>query len=498
MGKFNPLAYAIARSNEAVTQSLGIRSNKRDRPVPEIYRPRRGEHPADTMARLLPDTLIPMGDRHISVWDWAADFSAGTKPPPRVEIWPRGGAKSTMAELIASYTALNLSRRFVLYVCGTQDQADLHIQSIAGFLEQIGIRRAVNVYSSSVGWTARRIQTENGWGAISVGLDSSVRGARLGQFRPDLIILDDIDSKNDSENATQKRLRTISSAILPAGSVDAGLLFAQNMIHSRSAIARVADGTAEIALGARVTIQPAVRDLEYRLDGEGQSARYRIIGGTATWEEGQSLAVCEGQINEWGLRAFLAESQHEDEPDGGLWDKARDIVPYRVASHPALIRIVLGVDPSGGTGTETGIIAAGLDITGHAYVLADDSTTGTSAEWGADVVARYNLLQGDCVACEANYGGDMVATVIRSCDRRVNVKLVTASRGKAIRAEPIQQKYQQGLVHHVGNYPDLERELCQWTYGMQSPNRLDALVWALTELMLGTPVRTSNAGAAIW
>ena len=256
--------------------------------------PLRGEHPADALARYLPRDLIPMGDRHMDIWDWVADFTHRVKPPPRVEVWPRGGAKSTMAELISGYTALSLQRRFVLYVCDMQHQADFHIQDIGGLLNQLGVRCSVNV-SSSEGWRAWRIQAENGWGAMSVGLEGRATQKALEKFSPDLIILDDIDSKYDSDRATQEKLNTLTNIILPSGSADAGLLFLQNMVRSRSAIARVADGTAGMATGARVKVEPAVRDLQYKLDGKGQS-----------------LAVCEGQINDWGIDAFLSECQHEE------------------------------------------------------------------------------------------------------------------------------------------------------------------------------------------
>jgi len=277
-----------------------------------ITAPRRGENPADTLARFLPRDLIPMGDRHMSIWDWVAHFSYGAKPPPRVEVWPRCGAKSTMAELISGYTALSLTRRFVLYVCDMQHQADFHIQGIGGLLDLLGIRCSVNDYSSAEGWRAWRIEAENGWGAMSVGLEGRATQKALEKFSPDLIILDDVDSKYDSETATQEKLNTLNNIILPSSSADAGLLFLQNMVRSRSTIARVADGTAGMALAARVKIEPAVRDLEYKLDGDGQSSRYRITRGVATWKEGQPLAVCETQINEWGIDAFLAECQHEE------------------------------------------------------------------------------------------------------------------------------------------------------------------------------------------
>jgi hypothetical protein len=419
----------------------------------------------------------------MAVWDWVASLTPGQPARPRVEIWARGGAKSTIAELACAYLACALTRRFVLYVCGTQDQADLHVQAIAALLEQMGVPRAVNAYSASVAWTAQRLQTVNGFGVVGVGLNSRVRGARLGEFRPDLIILDDIDETHDSPRAVKKKLATVTSAVFAAGSADATVLFIQNRIHKDSAIAQVADGRAEILLGATVTQEPAVQGLEYERVETPEGPRYRVTGGEATWPDGQGLAVAEKQINEWGLQVFLSESQHEDAPDGGLWNRDRDIDPYRVAHAPdRLQRIVIGVDPPGGE-TEAGIVAVGKSHDGHYYVLHDNSGHGTPAEWMRRAIDRYWLLRADTLVVETNFGGDMVKAGIRSIDPRVGVREVRASRGKLVRAEPVHQLYQEGKVHHVGRFLDLEKELCTWQVGQSSPNRLDAMVWGISALM---------------
>jgi phage terminase large subunit-like protein len=174
----------------------------------------------------------------------------------------------------------------------------------------------------------------------------------------------------------------------------------------------------------------------------------------------------------------------DDNPDA-LWKRAwldRD----RVTSHPTLVRVVVGVDPAGGA-VETGIIAAGLGDDGHGYVLADGTVRGTPEEWGRAVVSTFNLTRADRVIGETNYGGDMVGAVVRSVDRNVPFREVHASRGKAVRAEPISALYEQGRVHHCGAFARLEDELCEWVPGDKSaasPNRLDALVWALTDLMV--------------
>lgn len=155
-----------------------------------------------------------------------------------------------------------------------------------------------------------------------------------------------------------------------------------------------------------------------------------------------------------------------------------------------LTRIVIGVDPTGSTSNECGIVVAGLGTNGDGYVLDDKSLTGSPNEWANAIVDAYIQWGVDRVVAERNYGGDMVESVIMQAalERKVNLsfKFVVATRGKAIRAEPVAALYERLRVHHVGTFPALENEYCNWTPDSgYSPNRLDAAVWALTELMLG-------------
>lgn len=173
----------------------------------------------------------------------------------------------------------------------------------------------------------------------------------------------------------------------------------------------------------------------------------------------------------------------EDRP-GALWDR-KTLEENRVQQHPRLTRIVVGVDPTGGV-AETGIIVAGVGEDKHGYVLDDRSLEGKPNVWGSQAVSAYHRNAADRIVGEVNFGGEMVESTIRTADRNVSYKNVRASKGKTVRAEPVSALYEQGRVHHVGNFADLEDELCTWVQGegMPSPNRLDALVWALTELML--------------
>jgi phage terminase large subunit-like protein len=183
-----------------------------------------------------------------------------------------------------------------------------------------------------------------------------------------------------------------------------------------------------------------------------------------------------------------------DDAPGALWKRDEMIEAHRVTALPAMRRIVVAVDPSVSSSSETsctGIVVAGLGNDGHGYVFSDVSCERpTPDEWGSATITAYNLHEADCIVGEVNNGGDLVESNIASRQKNLPIKKVRASRGKDIRAEPISSLYQQGKVHHVGMFAKLEDEMCQWEPGVSawSPNRLDALVWALTELMLGAEV----------
>lgn len=182
-----------------------------------------------------------------------------------------------------------------------------------------------------------------------------------------------------------------------------------------------------------------------------------------------------------------------DDVPGALWTRSK-LDEDRVKAAPGLRRVVVAVDPSGTSGDDdgsddVGIVAAGLGVDGRAYVLDDATCDLSPAGWGRRTVETADRHAADRIVAERNFGGAMVESVIRTADPKASVKLVTASRGKAVRAEPVAALYEQGRVSHVGAFPALEDQLCGFTatgyVGKGSPDRADALVWALTELMLG-------------
>lgn len=184
----------------------------------------------------------------------------------------------------------------------------------------------------------------------------------------------------------------------------------------------------------------------------------------------------------WFRQEYLCEFI-DNNPDA-LW--TREIIDnLRVTSHPDLVRIVVGVDPSvtgKETSDETGIITAGIAANGHIYVLSDDSLRASPNTWAATVARVFRKHSADRVIGEVNQGGDMVELTLRTVDRTIPFKGVHANRGKLLRAEPISALYEQGRVHHVGAFPELEDQMCLWAPGDSSPDRLDALVYAISEL----------------
>lgn len=184
----------------------------------------------------------------------------------------------------------------------------------------------------------------------------------------------------------------------------------------------------------------------------------------------------------------LAGEILSDNPNA-LWHRSW-LDDARVTQPPEFATVAVGVDPEATnteTSAETGIIGAGVANPGdkqHGYILEDCSLRGSPQEWATAAITLYYKLKANYIVAEVNQGGDMVEAVIHSVDPNVPVKKIHASRGKETRAEPISALYEQGRVHHVGFFADLEDQYCEWIPGEKSPDRLDAAVHVLTQLMI--------------
>ena len=429
----------------------------------------------------------PFADRHSDFWNHIDAIRPDIKPPAFFAIWSRGGGKTTNAEAAVVRLGAKEVRKFCLYVRGTQDKANESVQNIAAMLEgkvverhypQLASRK-LGKYGNSKGWRVDTLRCANGFSVVALGLDAAVRGIKIEEFRPDVVILDDLDSSLDSPTAVNKKIDTLTKSILPAGSNDVAILGIQNLIHPGSIFSRINDGSAEFLYNRIVSgPYPAIEGLTYEQKPEGG---YRITGGTATWE-GQSLEVCEAQINEWGLTAFLQEAQHEvDDAPGGLFSH----LEYRHCDWsevPDLIRIAVWVDPavtSTDQSDSMGIQADGLAADETIYRLWSWESI-TSPE---DALRRATLkaleLHALSVGVETDQGGDTWQSVYkRACEDLVkdtdyphitpqtplptfqSAKAGAGHGPKAHRASLMLADYERGKIVHVrGTHRVLEKAL---------------------------------------
>jgi hypothetical protein len=226
---------------------------------------------------------------------------------------------------------------------------------------------------------------------------------------------------------------------------------------------------------------------------KGEKPRWEVHHFTSHANPHLSEVALEEITSDMTNLAYRLEIMAEDLDDDprSLWTRNM-LKKTRVLNHPLLTRIVVGIDPQGGMVGETGIVVGGVSEDGegilHGYLLEDASISGSPATWASQAVTMYNKYEADALIAERNFGGDMVEATINGVDSRVPVKVVTASRGKIARAEPISRLMEKDRIHHVGEFLKLEDELCQYyqtkSKAQPSPNRYDAYVWCFSELML--------------
>jgi len=453
---------------------------------------------------------------HERFWEWVWSIEPGTRPDPLVMCLARKGGKSASVETSCVAVGAPIGggqprRNYVLYVSGTQGQADDHVKTIGAHLEDSRIAQIypdlasarLTQYGDRWGWSRNRLVTEQGLIVDAYGLFGSGRGAKLEQYRPDYLVLDDIDQEDDSLEVVKKKERRIKQQVIPSGSSDRAILFIQNKVHTDSVMSRLLRGESDLLLKRNeIGPIPAIEDLSYRYSHDEEQGRYtyEVTGGEPTWS-GFGLEDAEDELNEIGATSFEIEFQHDvSEVEGALWS-GDQLEAVRVSTHPPLQRIIVAVDPSGGT-SETGIVVIGLGVDGKGYVLDDRSMDGTDPNaWGREVLDVYAEYDADAVVAEKNQGGEMVRTTIVSAASGpvdVPVYLVHATRGKYTRAESPAAAYgneevdwQDTKVHHVGKHPKLETQMKTYVPGNDSPDRLDALVWGLRKLVVNEAMKDS-------
>jgi predicted phage terminase large subunit-like protein len=259
---------------------------------------------------------VPLAPHHEEFWAWLASLRPGTPQPPFISIWGRGGGKSTSIELGAAVVCYYGLRRYGLYICSTQKQADDHVANVATLLEALGVERAVNRYGFSRGWSINRLRTADGSTLDAIGLDAASRGVRIDYSRPDIHFLDELDDQLDTAATIEKKVGVLTRSILPTGDAALAVVGVQNLPNADGIFAQLADGRAEFLMGRYVSgPHPAMADLPEQdwyvteKDPLTGTPRFRIVGGRPVWE-GQDRAACEKLLNDIGPRAFEIECLH--------------------------------------------------------------------------------------------------------------------------------------------------------------------------------------------
>jgi hypothetical protein len=396
--------------------------------------------------------------RHITPHEKQTLFLESTAKRKVIRAGRRGGKTVGIAELAIRYF---MDGRRVLYATPTQEQIDTFWYQVKWALEypiDSGIlKKNETLHVIEVEGTKNRIRAKTAWNADTLRGDHG-----------DLLIFDEWQLMN--EDAWGR----VGVPMLLDNNGDAVFIYTPPSLHSRSVTK--ADDPRHAA------------KLFKKADAD-ESGRWEAFHFTSRDNPNISAEALDEITQDMTQLAYEQEilAEDKDESPGALW-KRKTLEDTRVTNFPELVRIVVGVDPTGSSTNECGIGVAGIGTDGHGYVLDDSSLLGSPETWSNAVVAAYNRHKADRVIGEKNYGGEMVERTIRTADggEYVSYKHGNATRGKAVRAEPIAALYERGMIHHVGTFPFMEDEMCSWIpdSNMPSPNRLDAIVWALTELML--------------
>ena len=397
---------------------------------------------------------------------------------------PRSHAKTTNLALAFPLFRMAVHHEpFTLLISDTSTQAEQRTSDIhAELLENkaltldyphLALPDAEHYRQQKAKRTQGDFITVGGLRVLGAGAGKSLRGIKDGANRPSLIICDDLE--NDEAVATPGQRAKLwgwftKSILNLPGPDGARFIVIGTILHRLSLLARLLSTS----------------------DGEVWSRRlYRAIDqGEALWPAVWTLEKLEAKRREIGSRAFASEYLNDPSDDSMTLFKAEWIKKNRVMAAPPLARIVVSIDPSiSGNGDACGIIGAGKGTDGRGYILEDATIQASPAIWAREALDLYQRLGADAMVAEGNQGGEMIEQTIKSVlkpnEQMPRLMIVHASRSKQARAEPVAALYENNNVSHVGNLLALEDELESWVPGLPSPNRLDATVWALFELMLG-------------
>ncbi len=424
------------------------------------------------MATVMPTTLtIRLPEPHAR----QREFIDSPAPRKIIRAGRRGGKTVGIAILAVEQF---LAGRRVLYATPTADQIGQFWSTVGNALAE-PIQAGVFVknetrHTIELPGTKQRIRAKTAWNADTLRGDYA-----------DLLILDEWQLMN--EDAWE----LVGAPMLLDNNGDAVFIFTPPSARTAS-VSKARD-----KLHANRLFERA------RQDTTGRWAAFHFTSHDNPHISEEALAELAQDMTPLAYRQeILAESVTE--VPGALW--TRDVIEAgRVQQAPGLERIVVAVDPAASSkknSNMTGIVVCGRDENGHGYVLADHTLRAEPDGWARQAISACYRWEADCIVAEDNQGGEMVSYTLRTIDANVPVKLIHASRGKYLRADPISAMYSQGRVHHVGHFPDLEDQMCSWLPGDESPDRLDAMVHGMTELLLTrrtpTVAPTGISGVSKW
>lgn len=466
-------------------------------------------HWEDWLRTLFPSYVRhPFADRHDDFWAWVSGIEPERTAPTLVAIWPRGGAKSTSAELACCFLGAFGKRRYGWYISETQSQADDHVGNVAAMLESEGMaryhpkmaERSVGKYGNSKGWRRERLRTADGFTIDALGLDTGARGIKLDEARPDFMILDDLDRQTDSPDTVARKISILTKSVLPAGADHLVVLAIQNLVHDAGIFARLADLAEEPAdfLADRIVSgpYPALLSPAY----EERAGRWFVVAGEPTWQ-GQDIAACQRMVDRIGLSAFKVESQHEvDVFEGGLFQNVA-FQHCRPDQVPDLVRTVVWVDPAVSETDKSdshGIQADGIDAKKRVYRLRSWEGITSPRESLRRALLIALEVKAQHVGVETDQGGDTWRSVYREawrslaedgmvpkgavCPRFASEKAGAGQGPKVERAQRMLADYERGnIVHVLGDHAALEKSLRR--FPVREPHDLtDAAFWSWYDL----------------
>lgn len=457
---------------------------------------------------------------HEELWNWIGAIEAGERLRSFVGIFSRRHGKSTAAELATVYLAAKKARSYFGYVCATQNQANQHVRSIGSLLESSIVekhypalaQREITKFGHARAWRMDRLRTASGITIDAIGLNTAIRGVKMDDVRPDMLILDDLDDHEDSRDMVKKKIRALRNAILPIGSSDLVVLFIQNLIHRYSIASRLAGvapedaGDVEILQDRYVSGPvPAVRNLSYEQTEDG----YEITGGDVTWN-GFDLEDCQAEVDRIGLTGFLRECQHEvTAPPGGMFDhiEYRQIAPPEV---PEIVEKAVWCDPAVSNTEESdcnAIVAGGLGVDDHIYQFFAWERRAGPTETIRKAILKAMEIGAMTVGIETDQGGhaweDLYYRVLDDIEEELREehdgalkmngeevflpefdeeKAGSSGKSKEHRIQRMLQDYEGGNILHVtGTHRVLERGLDRFP-GTKPFDVADAAYWTWHDL----------------